>query len=167
MKWIPSILCVVCVHVEWSMKKGEEPGKNTNEQKTVCVSLASFKHTLSVYCGTNFFSIWKFIFVKLSILNKIMLFYLRMSVCVRVSFSRTFEMFCSKTYNRIVGSRNELEFRHNMHIRTYKQRWKILKITWGNNKQQVGKSYNRRDTITWFGWFTLVTWSLYRILLAQ
>lgn len=97
------------------MKKGEEPGKNESEQQTVCVSLASFKHTLSVYCGTNFLSICKFIFVKLSVLNKIMLFYLCMSVCLLHSLSHiqnalhqnmlyalgmnwNFDITCIKTY---------------------------------------------------------------------
>lgn len=146
-----SMLCILCVHVEWSMKKGEKPGKKESEQQTVCVSLASFKHTLSVYCGTNFLSIWKFIFVKLSILNKIMLFYLCMSVCLLHSILHSK---CSAP-KHVLCSRNELEFRHNMHIRhtkhSSKQRWKILKIAWANNKQQEEKKLEReilsRDSV--------------------
>lgn len=84
-------MCILCMHVERRIKKNSRRiKKKKNKKKTVCVSLASFKHTLSVYCGTNFFSIWKFIFVKLSILNKITVLFVSVCVCFIFSLSYTY-----------------------------------------------------------------------------
>lgn len=106
----------------------------------LCVSLASFKHTrLSVHCGTILFSIWKFIFVKLSILNKITVPFVCFILSF-VSFNMLYDIRGKQIYTfaciqnilhqksiltHYKWLRNERKFRHNMHIK-YNIMWMCI-----------------------------------------